>query len=145
MVAMAREDGGRILAGGTKPEDPRLAEGAYFLPTIIGGVKNSARICQQEVFGPVLCVMPFDDEADLVAQANDTAFGLAAAVWTSDFAKAWRVGRALRAGTVWINGYKEGTISAPFGGFKQSGIGREKGITGMRSYMQAKSMYWRVE
>lgn len=140
MVAMAREDGGQVLCGGTRPQDPRLVDGAYFLPTIIGGVANSARICQQEVFGPVLCVMPFDDEADLVAQANDTAFGLACGVWTRDFPKAWRVARAIEAGTVWINTYKRLSVSVPFGGFKESGTGREKGYFGIRTYQEAKTV-----
>lgn len=140
MVAMARQDGGKILVGGARPEDPRLDVGAYFLPTIIGDVKNSARICQQEVFGPVLCVMPFEDEHDLIAQANDTAFGLACGVWTQDFPKAWRVARAIEAGTVWINTYKTLSVSVPFGGFKESGAGREKGYFGIRSYQEAKTV-----
>ncbi|SPA33153.1 NAD/NADP-dependent betaine aldehyde dehydrogenase [Cupriavidus taiwanensis] len=126
MVAMALADGGKLLAGGSRPTDPALANGAYFLPTIIGGVGNDARICQQEVFGPVLCVLPFDDEADLVRQANGTAFGLAAGIWTGDMPKAWRIARALEAGTVWINTYKQLAVSVPFGGFKESGSGREK-------------------
>lgn len=140
MVAMALEDGGQILAGGKRPDDPRLADGAYYLPTVIAGVQNSARICQQEVFGPVLCVMPFDDEEDLVAQANGTAFGLACGVWTTDFPKAWRIARAVEAGTVWINTYKTLSVSVPFGGFKESGAGREKGYFGIRSYQEAKTV-----
>lgn len=140
MVAMAVQDGARVLAGGRRPEDPRLAQGAYFLPTVLAGVDNAARICQQEVFGPVLCVMPFDDEADLVAQANGTAFGLACGVWTADFPKAWRVARAVEAGTVWINTYKTLSVSVPFGGFKESGAGREKGFFGIRSYQEAKTV-----
>ncbi|MES2183420.1 MAG: aldehyde dehydrogenase [Pseudomonadota bacterium] len=140
MVNMAREDGGQVLAGGSRPADPALAHGAYYLPTIIGGVANSARICQQEVFGPVLCAMAFDDEADLVAQANDTAFGLACGVWTQDFPKAWRLARAIEAGTVWINTYKRLSVSVPFGGFKESGSGREKGFYGIRTYQEPKTV-----
>ncbi|CAN7771737.1 aldehyde dehydrogenase [Variovorax sp. LjRoot290] len=140
MVGMAREDGATVLAGGCRPDDARLSNGAYFLPTILGNVANSARICQQEVFGPVLCVMPFDDEDDLVAQANDTLFGLAAGVWTRDFPKAWRVARAVEAGTVWINTYKTLSVSVPFGGFKESGTGREKGFHGIRTYQEAKTV-----
>ena len=85
--------------------------------------------------------MPFEDEDDLIAQANDSAYGLAAGIWTRDFARAWRVARRLEAGTVWINTYKQLSISTPFGGFKDSGIGREKGVGGMRLYQQAKGIY----
>ena len=98
-------------------------------------------IVREEIFGPVLCALPFEDEADLVAQANDTVYGLAAGIWTRDFPRAWRVARALAAGTVWINTYKQLSISTPFGGFKESGLGREKGIGGMRLYQQTKSIY----
>jgi betaine-aldehyde dehydrogenase len=93
----------------------------------------------------VLCALPFDDEDDLIAQANDTVYGLAAGIWTADYNKAWRVGRAIDAGTVWINTYKQLSIATPFGGFKNSGIGREKGIGGMRLYQQVKSLYWNLE
>ncbi|TXR47493.1 aldehyde dehydrogenase [Phyllobacterium endophyticum] len=144
-VDRAKLDGGRVVIGGEILRGGDYDKGAYYPPTIISDVTNQSRIAREEIFGPVAAIIPFVDEADAIAQANDTDFGLAAGVWTSDFAKAWRVGRALRAGTVWINGYKEGSISAPFGGFKRSGIGREKGVAGMRSYMQAKSMYWRIE
>ncbi|WP_454725502.1 MULTISPECIES: aldehyde dehydrogenase [Cupriavidus] len=142
MVAMATADGGRILAGGTRPADPALAGGAFFLPTIVAGLANDARLCQQEVFGPVLCVLPFDDEADLLRQANGTAFGLAAGIWTASMPRAWRVARALEAGTVWINTYKELSVSVPFGGFKESGSGREKGFYGIRTYQEPKTVMW---
>ena len=98
--------------------------------------------CQQEIFGPVLCVLPFEDEEDLLLQANDSAYGLAAGIWTADYQRAWRVARRLEAGTVWINTYKQLSISTPFGGFKDSGLGREKGIDGMRLYQQQKSLYF---
>lgn len=140
MVLMAVEDGGTILTGGKGPDDPALADGAYFLPTIVTGLPNTARLCQQEVFGPVLCVLPFDDERDLVRQANQTDFGLAAGVWTQDFAKAWRIARAIEAGTVWLNTYKQLSVAVPFGGFKESGSGREKGVFGLRTYQEAKTI-----
>jgi betaine-aldehyde dehydrogenase len=89
----------------------------------------------------VLCVLPFEDEDDLVRQANDSEYGLAAGIWTADFARAWRVARRLEAGTVWINTYKQLSIATPFGGFKQSGIGREKGLSGIRLYQQTKGIY----
>ena len=84
-------------------------------------------------------------EGDLVAQANDSAYGLAAGIWTGDYRRAWRIARALEAGTVWINTYKQLSIAAPFGGFKDSGVGREKGIGGLRLYQQAKSVYWGLD
>ena len=123
------------------PADARLAAGAFYLPTVIAGIDNSTPIAQQEIFGPVLCVLPFENEEDVIAQANDSVYGLAAGIWTADYKRAWRVARALEAGTVWINTYKQLSIATPFGGFKESGLGREKGLTGMRLYQQTKSIY----
>jgi betaine-aldehyde dehydrogenase len=141
MVDAARAAGATVLCGGSPPLEPALHQGAFYLPTLIGDIDNQATIARQEVFGPVLCVLPFDDEDDLVAQANDSVYGLAAGVWTRDFARAWRVARRLDAGTVWINTYKQLSIATPFGGFKSSGLQREKGISGMRLYQQSKGIY----
>ncbi|MEX1233515.1 MAG: aldehyde dehydrogenase family protein [Roseovarius sp.] len=141
-VAKGVAAGGEILFGGKRPESQEYAEGAYFQPTIIGGIDNAAAIAQEEIFGPVLCFMTFEDEDALIAAANDSVYGLAAGVWTEDYRRAWRVARALEAGTVWINTYKQLSIAAPFGGFKLSGLGREKGVQGMRAYQQMKSVYW---
>ncbi len=140
-VELARADGGRILAGGARPEDASLSQGAYYRPTIIEGLANEARACREEIFGPVLCVLPFDHETDLIKQANDSAYGLAAGLWTRDISKAWRVARQLEAGTVWINTYRELSIATPFGGMKESGLGREKGRQGVRLYASTKSIY----
>ncbi len=140
MVAQAIIEGGEVLTG-NEQVDGHLAAGAFYRPTIIVGLNNKSSLAQQEVFGPVLCVLPFDNEDDLIAQANDSAFGLAAGIWTRDFPRAWRVGKALQAGVVWVNTYKQLSISTPFGGFKESGVGREKGITGMRLYQQSKAFY----
>ena len=145
LVAQGRAENGEVILGGARPSDARLSGGAFYAPTIFTGLDMSATICREEIFGPVLCVLPFDDEDDLVAQANDTAYGLAAGIWTADYNKAWRVARAIDAGTVWINTYKQLSISTPFGGFKNSGIGREKGIGGMRLYQQVKSLYWHLD
>lgn len=142
MVETARKEGGDIVAGGRRPDGAELAQGAFYLPTLICGLTNASSAAQQEIFGPVLVLLPFEDEADVVAQANDTVYGLACGIWTADYRRAWRVARAIEAGTVWINTYKQLSISTPFGGFKESGIGREKGISGVRLYQQAKGIYW---
>ncbi len=142
MVEGARKEGAEILIGGTRPSDPRLAKGAFYLPTIVAGVTNKSYIAQQEIFGPVLCVMPFDNEEDLLEKSNDISYGLAAGIWTADYKRAWRVARALEAGMIWINTYKQFSTAAPFGGFKDSGLGREKGLQGIRTYQQVKTMFW---
>ncbi len=141
-VDRARKEGGDVVTGGARPPFEKLAGGAYYLPTVIAGLSNDTSVCQQEIFGPVLCVLPFEDEDDLLEQANDSVYGLAAGLWTADYQRAWRVARQLEAGTVWINTYKQLSISTAFGGFKDSGIGREKGIGGLRLYQQEKALYF---
>lgn len=141
MVTQAVAEGAQVLVGGAIPDDPALAEGAYYLPTILTGVDNSATICQQEIFGPVAVVLPFDDESDLIGQANDTVYGLASGIWTRDYRRAWRIARQIQAGTVYINTYKQFSISTPFTGRRESGMGVEKGREGIRSYMLEKSIY----
>ena len=142
LVDAARTTGADILTGGTVPAEARLAKGAFYLPTILSGIDNAASIVREEIFGPVLCVLPFRDEDDAIIQANDSVYGLAAGIWTADYKRAWRLARSLDAGTVWINTYKQLSIATPFGGFKESGFGREKGVTGMRLYQQAKGIYF---
>ncbi len=141
-VDLARNEGGDILTGGYAPDELPLNKGMFYMPTIIDGLTNASRSAQEEIFGPVLVAMPFEDEADVVAQANDTVFGLAAGMWTGDYARAWRVARGIEAGSVWINTYKQSHIATPFGGFKDSGIGREKGLHGLRLYSQVKSVFF---
>lgn len=141
LVAQAVADGATVLCGGTRPEDPTLEAGAYYLPTVLAGVTNDAAICQTEIFGPVAVVLPFDDEEELIDAANDTVYGLACGVWTADYRRALRVAGAIQAGTVWVNTYKQFSISTPFSGWKDSGIGTEKGREGIRSYMNQKSIY----
>ncbi|TFY97249.1 aldehyde dehydrogenase [Ramlibacter rhizophilus] len=141
-VALGREEGGRVLAGGQRPEGAPFAKGSYYLPTVFEGLRNDARMCQEEIFGPVLALLPWEDEADLIAQANDSVFGLASGIWTGDYRRAWRIGSALQTGTVWVNTYKVFSVSTPFGGVKQSGTGREKGRLGILEYTAQKSFYW---
>lgn len=140
-VALARAEGGEILCGGEAPADPALSQGSWFLPTIVTGLNNQAQVCQEEIFGPVLVVMPFDDESALIAQANDSLYGLAAGIWTRDIPRALRLADRLETGTVWINTYKVFSVSTPFGGVKESGLGREKGLQGIKAWMQQKSIY----
>ncbi|MFC3608197.1 aldehyde dehydrogenase [Stutzerimonas tarimensis] len=141
-VDMGLSEGGRLLTGGERPQGAAFEQGYFYTPTIIVGLGNDARLCQEEVFGPVLVALPFDDEAALVRQANDSLYALAAGIWTRDFQKAWRLGRAIQAGTVWINTYKQFSISTPFGGWRDSGLGREKGRLGILQYMEQKALYW---
>lgn len=141
-IESARQDGGTILTGGRRPDDPALASGAFFEPTIITGLSNSALACREEIFGPVLCVLPFESEEEIVELANDTVFGLGCGIWTESYRRAWRVARAVESGLVWINTYKELSVAVPVGGFKESGIGREKGHDGLRTYQEPKSIFW---
>jgi betaine-aldehyde dehydrogenase len=141
-VEEARRNGAKILIGGSRPSDQRLQAGAFYMPTIAIGVATHEAISCQELFGPVLTVFPFDDEEEIVRLSNDSPYGLAAGIWTADYKRAWRVARELEAGMVWINTYKQFSTAAPFGGFKSSGLGREKGVHGIRAYQQAKTLFW---
>ncbi|HEY4073177.1 MAG TPA: aldehyde dehydrogenase [Herbaspirillum sp.] len=141
-VALGVEEGGRIRTGGMRPAGGAYERGNFYMPTIIEGLRNDQRICQEEIFGPVLVAMPFDSEEDLIRQANDSVYALAAGIWTRDYKRAWRVSRAIQAGNVWINTYKQFSISTPFGGWRDSGLGREKGRLGILQYMEQKSLYW---
>lgn len=139
-IELAREEGATLLTGGKKPDFAK--EGSLFVePTIFGDVVNSMRIAQEEVFGPVLCLIRFRTAEDAVAIANDTRFGLAAGVWTRDIRRAHQVASRLRAGTVWINTYRKTNYASPFGGFKESGVGRENGIETMKEYTEVKSVW----
>ncbi|MFI9625848.1 aldehyde dehydrogenase [Streptomyces sp. NPDC052042] len=140
-IAIAQEEGATLLAGGKRPESPALEKGLFVEPTIFGDVTNDMRIAREEVFGPVVVLIPFSDEEHAVQIANDTPFGLAAGVWTTDVARAHRMVRRLRAGTVWVNNYRKTNYVAPFGGFQESGLGRENGIDAVNEYTEVKTVW----
>jgi acyl-CoA reductase-like NAD-dependent aldehyde dehydrogenase len=139
-VAIGKDEGAELVLGGQ-----RQGHGGYFFePTIFSGVRNDMRIAQEEIFGPVMCVIPFDTEEEAYAIANDTEYGLSAGVWTSDLARAHRAYRSLRAGTVWINTYQEVNAAVPYGGIKQSGHGRALGEESLGELLQTKSVWIKV-
>jgi (Z)-2-((N-methylformamido)methylene)-5-hydroxybutyrolactone dehydrogenase len=134
-------EGATLLHGGRRATELGLQDGYFVEPTVFAQVRNDMRIAQEEIFGPVLAAIPFDDEADAVRIANASRYGLSAGVWTRDLQRAHRVAHALKAGTVWINSYRIMTFNVPFGGFKQSGIGRENGLEALGEYTQTKSVW----
>jgi betaine-aldehyde dehydrogenase len=145
LVALALEEGATLRLGGRRPHGERFAHGSFLEPTVLTDVHRDMRIAHEEIFGPVLSVERFSDEADAVAAANGTVSGLAAAVWTRDVARAVRVGRALRFGTVWLNDFHPYYPQAPWGGMKQSGVGRELSLSGLREYQEEKHLYLNLD
>lgn len=140
-INKGKAEGASLLVGGGVPSSPECAKGFFVEPTIFDNVSNKSTIAQEEIFGPVLTVIRYKDEADAVRMANDSIFGLAGGVWSKDPERAMRVARKLRAGTVWINEWHLLNERAPFGGYKQSGIGREFGIDGLKEYTEAKHVH----
>jgi acyl-CoA reductase-like NAD-dependent aldehyde dehydrogenase len=140
-IEIAKSEGVTCVLGGGKATRPECGDGWFVEPTIFTGVDNRMRIAQEEVFGPVLSVIPFKDEDDAVRIANDINFGLAAGVWTQNIRRAHTMADRLRAGTVWINTYRAVSYMSPFGGYKRSGLGRENGQEAIREYLQTKSVW----
>ena len=127
--------------GGNAATRPECGSGWFVEPTIFTGVRPEMRITNEEVFGPVLSIIPFDDEDEAVLIANGTVYGLAAGVWTTSIRRAITMSERLEAGTVWVNTYRVTSYMSPFGGYKRSGIGRESGIDAVREYLQTKSVW----
>lgn len=141
IVREAVAAGATVLAGGERLQVKGFDNGYFFAPTILGDVKPKNPVICKEVFGPVLAVMPFDDDDEVLALANDSEFGLAAGVWTRDFRRAHLMARRLEAGTVWLNTYRTLAFNSPFGGYKSSGIGRVNGTDAVNHYLQTKSVW----
>jgi acyl-CoA reductase-like NAD-dependent aldehyde dehydrogenase len=141
-IQIGREEGARLKLGGERVR--KESGGFYIEPTIFDAVSNKMRIAQEEIFGPVLSTITFRDEAEAIEIANDTVYGLAAAIWTSDIDTALSSARRLRAGSVWVNCFDEGAITVPFGGFKQSGFGRDKSIHAIHKYSDLKTTWIKI-
>ena len=140
-IEIGRQEGAELLVGGGTPSMQGMDGGCFVEPAVFANVTDEMRIAREEIFGPVMCVLDFDSEDEAIARANATEFGLAAGVFTNDMARAHRVTAQLQAGTCWINAYNLTPVELPFGGFKQSGIGRENSLTALEHYSQLKSVY----
>ena len=143
-IASAKQEGARLLTGGGPPNDPALAKGFYVEPTVFADVKMSMRIAHEEIFGPVLGILTWSDEATMLEEVNSVEYGLTASIWTNDISTAHRTAAAVEAGFVWINEVGKHFLGTPFGGFKQSGIGREECFEEMLAFTQEKNIHVRL-
>jgi acyl-CoA reductase-like NAD-dependent aldehyde dehydrogenase len=137
----ARQSGAKVVLGGGAPLGDRFAKGYWIEPTILTEVTNDMDVAREEIFGPVLCVLRYSDEADAIRQANDSQYGLSGGVWSTDYEHALEVAAQLRAGTVWINNWHQIDPALPFGGYKQSGLGRELGPQALDEYTETKHVH----
>jgi betaine-aldehyde dehydrogenase len=144
-IDSAKQEGGRLIYGGGRPADPALAKGFFIEPTVFADVQPTMRIAREEIFGPVLSVFKWADEAKMLEQVNAVEYGLTASIWTNDLSTAHRTAAAVQAGFVWINEVSKHFLGAPFGGFKQSGIGREECFEEMLAYTQEKNIHVRLK
>jgi len=140
-IADARQEGARLVLGGGRPSDPSLAKGWFVEPTVFADVTPAMRLFREEVFGPVLAVIPWDDETSLIEQINSLEYGLTASLWTRDLTRAHRTAARIEAGYVWINHTSAHFLGADFGGYKKSGMGREEGLAEMLGYTQIKNIH----
>jgi aldehyde dehydrogenase (NAD+) len=148
-IELGRKEGAEVVFGGRfgpenfegHPEAETLGNGYFVSPTLFRGATNDMRVCREEIFGPVTCAIPFEDDDEALAIANDTSYGLASGVWTRDLKRAHRFVRDIEAGAVWVNCYRRIHWAAPFGGFKESGYGRDSGLESLRGYQQTKTAW----
>jgi len=140
-LEVGSREGARVLAGGKRLQEGDFARGNFIAPTVFADARNSMRISQEEIFGPVVSIIPFKDFDEVLREANNIDYGLAAGLWTQDIRKAHKLAAALKAGTVWVNTYGPLDPASPFGGFKQSGMGREMGFHGIELYTEVKSVW----
>jgi NAD-dependent aldehyde dehydrogenases len=138
-IEAGKQDGARLLSGGKRPSDPLLAKGFYIEPTVFADVTMDMRIGKEEIFGPVLSILKWSDEEKMLAQVNQVEYGLTCSIWTNDLVTAHRAAGAVEAGFVWINEVSKHFLGAPFGGYKQSGVGREEGIEELLSFTREKN------
>jgi aminomuconate-semialdehyde/2-hydroxymuconate-6-semialdehyde dehydrogenase len=145
-IDLAKQEGGTILVGGGRVQLNGRCEGGFFVePTLIGGLPQACRVNREEIFGPVATIIPFDTEEEVVAMANDTMYGLAATIWTSNVHRAHRTAQRLDSGIVWVNTWLMRDLRTPFGGMKQSGVGREGGTEALRFFTEPKNICVQIE
>jgi betaine-aldehyde dehydrogenase len=143
-IEAGKREGARLLLGGDAPEEPALQRGFFIRPTVFDGVRHEMKIAQEEIFGPVMAILTWDDEDEMIRQVNDIIYGLSAAIYTNDYAKAHRLARRIEAGYIWVNIPGGHALGSPYGGIKQSGIGREECLDELLSYTQIKSVRMRL-
>ena len=140
-IEAAKKDGAKLVAGGGRATGPGLEQGFFIQPTIFADVRNSMKVAAEEIFGPVLSIIPFDEEEEAVSIANDTAFGLASGIWSENISRCMRLMREIKSGVVWVNTYRVAAPQAPFGGMKESGFGRVRGEAGILEFTQTKNVF----
>jgi acyl-CoA reductase-like NAD-dependent aldehyde dehydrogenase len=140
-IEIGQSEGASVVVGGGAPDDPDLADGAYLMPTVFDGVSNEMRIAREEIFGPVVSIIPFDTEEEALRLANATPYGLSGSIWSRDIGKALRAARALQSGVISVNSNSSVHVEAPFGGYKMSGIGRELGMSALDLYTETKNVF----